>query len=189
MWGWTTRFDRFMFWYDFMILGNRLLDIICLPFFVWRSENEDQRKCTYTWNVVVVTDTFLKQPITNFPGENRRTLSLVVSDLVHNRCRCYARFTTADCSRLYRTGLVISVWHSNHNGIRLKIMTKNVRSNFDENSKKSSSYRRIEFLEILIFIFFEISTEIWTHCFFFFFFNKRMKKKSFFFEWPTSNFT
>lgn len=66
---------------------------------------------TYAGYVVAIAYRLGQQSITNFPRKDAGTFTLIVGDLLHDRCGGNARFRSANGTRLYRASLIVSVWN------------------------------------------------------------------------------
>ena len=62
---------------------------------------------TYTWNIVIVANTFWQKPISDFPSKNRRTFSLVFWNTFHDAWSSHPRFGSADGTRLNRARFIV----------------------------------------------------------------------------------
>ena len=64
---------------------------------------------TYAWDVVIVADGLLQEPVADLPRENGRTFSLELRDLVHDVTRRYTGLRSANRSRSNRSRLVVPI--------------------------------------------------------------------------------
>lgn len=62
---------------------------------------------THARYVVVAAHPFGQQPVPDLPGEDGRTLALIVGDLVHYAIGGHSRLRPANGTRFYRTGFII----------------------------------------------------------------------------------
>ena len=69
-------------------------------------------------NVVLVAETLAEQTVAYFPGEDRRTLALVLSDAAHDVRCSHARFTAANRTRSNRPRLVVATQDLTHAAVR-----------------------------------------------------------------------
>lgn len=79
---------------------------------------------SYTWYVVVGADSLSQQSVSNLPGKNGWTLSLVLSDLSHNLWSGHPGFTPSYGPRTDGTRLVVPAQDLTHTAIR-HLDTKN----------------------------------------------------------------
>lgn len=69
-------------------------------------------------HVVVGAALLRQQSVPDLPGEDRRTLPLVLSDLRDDIVGRDPRFTAADSARTYGSGLVIAAQYLRHTTVR-----------------------------------------------------------------------
>ena len=72
---------------------------------------------SYTWYIVVGADSLCKQSVSNLPGKNGWTLSLVLSDLSHNLWSGHPGFTPSYGPRTDGTCLVVPAQDLTHTAI------------------------------------------------------------------------
>jgi len=74
----------------------------------WENElSIDINWITYTWNGIGVADIFREQPITYFPGEDGRTLALVLRNGINYNRSGNTWFASAYSSWFDRSGFII----------------------------------------------------------------------------------
>jgi len=69
---------------------------------------------TYTGYVVVGADALRQKSVTDLPGEDRRTLPLVLRNFTDHFWRGDPRLATAYCSRSYGASLIVSAKNLAH---------------------------------------------------------------------------
>ena len=66
-----------------------------------------EKLCTHARDIVVGTDAFLEQTISDLPREDGGALALVEGDLAYDFSRGYARLTATDRSGPDRSGFIV----------------------------------------------------------------------------------
>jgi hypothetical protein len=67
----------------------------------------EQKNVTHAWYAVGVADTLLEEPVPDLPGEDGRTLALVVRYALDDVVGRHAGLRPADGARPYRPRLVV----------------------------------------------------------------------------------
>lgn len=81
---------------------------------------------THARNVIGRADSFAQQAVSDFPGEDRRALPLVLRDLAHNFGGGHARFRSAYSPRTYRSRFIIPMYKKFINILTHKIIGINL---------------------------------------------------------------
>lgn len=64
---------------------------------------------TYAWYIIIVTNSFGQQSISDFPCKYTRTFSFEICNFIHHRCCSYPRFGSSNSSWFDRARLIVSV--------------------------------------------------------------------------------
>lgn len=99
----------------------------------WRTER------SYTGYIVIGTDSLSQQSVSDLPGENWWTLSLVLSDLSHHLWCGNPGFTPSYGPRTYRACLIVPAQDLTHTAIR-HLNTKTAHSTQIIRSKEYISF-------------------------------------------------